>query len=103
MVYAPIKHWAETCQPYTQMLIFINEFGGPDVYGWGGGVGNACGANGEAAMYGATNTPEPCSLVDFAHTHHTETQVVDELFGGMGAELDLVHVCPGYGSATVKY
>jgi len=36
-------------------------------------------------------------------THHMETHVVDELFGGTGAELDLVHACPGYGSATVKY
>ena len=74
------------------------------MYGWGDGVGDAGGANGEAAMYGATNTPEPCSPVDFAHTtHHTETHVADELFGGAGAELDLVHLCPGYGSATVKY
>ena len=38
------------------------------MYGWGDSVGDACGANGEAAMYGATNTPEPCSPVDFVHT-----------------------------------
>ena len=73
------------------------------MYGWGNGVDDACGTNGEAAMYGAANMPEPCLLVDFVHTHHTETHVADELFGGAGAELDLVHLCPGYGSATVKY
>jgi len=95
--YTPVKHWTETCQPYTQMPIFVNEFGGPDVYGWGDGVGDACGANGEAAMYGGTNTPEPCSPVEFAHTHP------DELYGGTVAELDLVRLCPGYGPATAKY
>jgi len=45
------------------------------VYEWGDGVGDACGANGEVAMYGATNTPEPCSPVEFAPTHHTETHM----------------------------
>jgi len=79
------------------MPIFINEFGGPDVYGWGDGVGDVGGANGEAAMYGGTNTPEPCLLVDFAHTH------LDELYGATPAELDLVCVCPAYGPAMAKY
>ena len=37
-------------------------------------------------MYGGTNTPEPCSPVDYAHTHP------DKLYGGTVAELDLVHV-----------
>ena len=85
------------------MPIFINEFGGPDVYGWGDGVGDACGANGEAAMYGGTNTPEPCSPVDYTHTHHTETHsAADELYGGAVAELDLVRVS-WLGPATAKY
>jgi len=39
------------------------------VYGWADGVGDACSTNGEAAMYGGTNTPEPCSPVDYAVTH----------------------------------
>ena len=95
--YAPVKHWAEACQPYTQMLIFIIEFGGPDMYGWGDCVGDVCSANGKVAMYGGTNMPEPCSPVDYMHTHP------DELYGGTVAELNLVHVCPGYGPAMVKY
>ena len=74
--YTPIKHWAETCQ-HTQMPIFINEFGGPGVYGWGDadadGVGGVCGTNGEAAMFGTTNTSEPCSPVDYADTYHVDT------------------------------
>jgi len=60
------------------------------MYGWGNCIG-------KAAMYGAANTPEPCSLVDYVHTH------LDELYGSTVAELDLVHVCPGYGPATAKY
>ena len=67
------------------------------MYGWGNGVGNVCGANGEAAMYGGTNMPEPCSPVDYAHTHP------DELYGGTVTELDFMCVCPGYGSAMAKY
>jgi len=67
------------------------------VYGWGDGVGDACGANGEAAMYVAANTPEPCSLVDFAHTHHTETHVADELLAARALSSTLCMCVLGMG------
>jgi len=60
------------------------------MYGWGNGVDDACGTNGEAAMYGAANTPEPCLPVAYAHTHP------DEFYSSMVAELDLMCVlCMG--------
>ena len=76
------------------------------MYGWGDadadGVGGAYGANGETAMFGATNTSEPCSPVDYADTYHADTHAADELYGSV-AELELVRVCPIYGPVTAKY
>ena len=83
------------------MLIFIDEFGGLGVYGWGDGdsdsVGGGCSANGEAAMFGDTNMSEPFSPVDYVHTHHAA-----DLYGAV-TELELVCVCPSYGLAMAKY
>jgi len=90
----PVKHWTETCQPYTQMPIFINEFGGPDVYGWGDGVGDACGANGKAAMYGGT--------VDYIKMHYVCMHKIGSASDFPGTELGPTQNCSSVHNAKCK-
>lgn len=98
-----MKHWAETCEPYPQMPIFINEFGGSGVYEWGNGdIDGVRGGYGAPGMYGATSAPDPCSPVDYTHTHHTHPHATDGSYDAV-AELELFRVCPSYAPAAVKY
>ncbi|KAL4064694.1 hypothetical protein V8B97DRAFT_1987110 [Scleroderma yunnanense] len=94
--YTPVKHWADTCQPFTQMPIFINEFGG---YGWGNGdmngIDGGCDGTVGEGTYGTTPEHSP---VEYTHTH-THAHAADEHYDAA----ELVRVFPGYAPATAKF